>query len=435
MLRGGRAIGRLAGRGVRLASTTQGGRRTQGADRTQSTAFKKKDDDQGKRLKIGTTTAVNMATANPTYYAARPNPKLETLGAQSAIPVHVNKVMAISTEFLECLGEGRCPGQLGTDFGLFGKPALLYRALTQELVDRLARSAAEAGPKRAAVLDGRGGTGKSAELLKLASVGAAQGHLVVYVHSATPWVNSSRPYAPDGGDGGMFVQQELAAELLATVGTMSRAALEAVPLGRSVALGKRQLEASGTLADLVDAGIRAPALAQDAVDALLDVASTQTSVPVLLAVDDVNALWCNSMYRDQEDAVLPARRLRLVHALLPFFEGGRALARGWAVGATSHTDARFMPRDLKLRLDPPPAVPLANAALAADPAVVRPATELPFDVVKVGRLSSTEAWALMEFYHQTSIVASPVTEALVAKNWIIASGNPREMFASVTSFS
>ncbi|KAJ1728310.1 hypothetical protein LPJ61_004102, partial [Coemansia biformis] len=403
-------------------------------DRTQSTAFKKKDDDQGKKARTGKTTAVNMAAANPLYYTDRPDPRLETLSAHSAIPVHVNRVMEIDEGFLACLGAERYPGYLGTDFGLFGRPALLYRGQTQRLVEQLATNA-EAAPQRATVLDGKGGTGKSAELLKLASVAASLGHIVVYAPSTVRWVNSSRPYAPEAGDSGLFVQLELALEQLRTMNGMCRDALAKVPLGRSAAVGKRRLAAESTLADLIDIGLQTPALSHDVLDLLLDVASTQTAVPVLVAVDEVNALWSDSMYRDQGDVVLPARRLRLIRALLPFFEGERSLARGWVLGAISRVDVRFMPKDLKLRLDPPPAVPLANPDLAKDPSIVRQPTDLPFDTIGVERLSAAEAWALMRFYHETSIIASPVTEALVAKKWVVASGNPRELFASVTSFA
>ncbi|KAJ2710325.1 hypothetical protein H4R19_003802 [Coemansia spiralis] len=421
--------------GARLLTTSRvAAERHVGADRTQSTAFKKKYDDSKAKVKTGKTTSVNMSSANPLYYAGRPSPRLEMLGAQTAVPAHVNRVVGVDDGFMACLGPERFPGFLNVDFGLFGRPALLYRSQTQQLVDQLAQHA-EAAPKRASVLDGRCGTGKSAELLKLASVAASQGHIVVYVPSTVRWVNSSQPYGPEPGGSGQFVQLELAVELLRTMGGMCRAALVRVPLGRSAPLGKRTFSAENTLADVVDAGLQTPGLAHGALDLLLDVASTQTSMPVLVAVDEVNALWCETQYRDQDDTVLPAHRLRLISALLPFFEGTKTLARGWVLGATSHTDVRFMPKDLKLRLDPPLATPVANPDLAKDPRNGSPPANLPFDTIRVDRFSPAEAWALMRFYHTTSIIASPVTEALVAKKWMVSSGNPREMFSSLTSFT
>ncbi|KAJ2029566.1 hypothetical protein H4S03_007356 [Coemansia sp. S3946] len=89
-----------------------------------------------------------------------------------------------------------------------------------------------------------------------------------------------------------------------------------------------------------------------------------------------------------------------------------------------------MPKDLKTRLNPPPAIPIANPDLARDPGV----GELSFDVLKVERLSSAEAWGLMQFYQKANIVTTPVTEGLVAKKWVYANGNPRQMFAGVTTY-
>ncbi|KAJ2881565.1 hypothetical protein IWW38_005782, partial [Coemansia aciculifera] len=196
----------------------------------------------------------------------------------------------------------------------------------------------------------------------------------------------------------------------------------------------RSLGAEMTLADLADVGLQTPSLAHDALDQLLAIASTQTEVPVFIALDEVNTLWCNTSYRDQEDKILPANRFRLVRSFLPFFEGQASLAKGWVVGATSYMEVRFMPKDLKTRLNPPPAIPLANPLLAQDPNVGKPSVELPFDVAKVDRLSSAEAWGLMNFYQKTSVVTTPLTDGLVAKKWVYANGNPRQMFAGVTTY-
>ncbi|KAJ2024527.1 hypothetical protein GGI06_000957 [Coemansia sp. S85] len=396
------------------------------ADRTQSMAFTKKDGGT-KRVRSGTTTSVNMSSANPAYYTELPKPKLDFLSKDTATATRLNTFMQIDEGFLQSTGKGRYPGHLAADFKLFGKPALLYRQVTQTLVDQMAQNA-QTAPKRATVLDGLNGAGKSAELLKLAMVAATSGHIVIYGLSTLPWVNSSRPYGP-GFKSDLFVQYELANELLRSVSAVSREALSKVPLGKSVALGKRTLESGKTLADLVDIGLQTPSLSHDALDQLLEIASSQTVVPVFIGLDEVNTLWCKTSYRDQDDNVLPANRFRLAQSFLPFFED-RSLAKGWVIGATSYAEVRFMPRDLKTRLCPPPAIPIANPDLARDPGVA----ELPFDVVKVERLSSPEAWGLMQFYQKANIVTTPVTEGLVAKKWVYANGNPRQMFAGVTTY-
>ncbi|KAJ2875614.1 hypothetical protein FB639_003978 [Coemansia asiatica] len=405
------------------------------ADRTQSTAFIKKEGaSSSKKLRSGTTTSVNMAGANPEYYVSSATIKMLKLDA-STNDSQINKFVEIDASFLDGIGKGRLPGFLDTDFKLFGKPALLYRKLTQRLVSQLAKNAgAEAvAPKRASVVDGKNGAGKSAELMKLAAVAAASDHIVIYAYSTFPWVNSSRPYAP-ANTGDLFVQHEVAMDLLRSVAMLSKDALNKVPLGKSVVVGKKTLAAEKTLLDLVEFGIHTPSLAHDVLENLLAVASTQKQVPVLIALDNVNTLWCTTCYTDQNDVALPASRLRLVNAFLPFFEGKAVVNRGWVVGATSYIEPRFMPRDLKHKLNPPAMVPLANPDVASDPNVKKPSSDVPFEVIKVDRLSAEEAQALMAFYHKTNVISAPVTNALVAKKWVVADGNPREIFKSVTAY-
>ncbi|KAJ2422324.1 hypothetical protein GGF41_003545, partial [Coemansia sp. RSA 2531] len=175
-------------------------------DRTQSMAFTKKEAGN-KRTRSGTSTSVNLSAANPAYYTAPPKPKLDLLSKDTATASHLNTFVQIDDGFLQNTGKGRYPGHLAADFKLFGKPALLYRQVTQTLVDQMALNA-ETAPKRATVLDGQNGAGKSAELLKLAMVAATSGHIVIYALSTLPWVNSSRPYGP-GYKSDLFVQHEL----------------------------------------------------------------------------------------------------------------------------------------------------------------------------------------------------------------------------------
>ncbi|KAJ2394032.1 hypothetical protein GGI23_004848, partial [Coemansia sp. RSA 2559] len=304
---------------------------------------------------------------------------------------------------------------------------------TQYLVDQLAQRA-EKGSKQALVLNGIAGAGKSAELMKLAAVAASSGHLVIYAHTTFPWVDSSRPYIPEP-DGHMFVQYELAVELLRTMEDLSSDALARIPLGKDISFGRKTLKATQTLADLVDFGLQIPSASQDALDQLLAIVSKQTIVPVLIALDDVNTLWTNTFYRDQSDKVLPASRLRLPSSFRPFFDGEMTLARGMAVGAVSYVRNQFMPKDLKNKLQPATGIPVSNPLLKTDLEQSAAARKpLPFETVGLDRMTTSETWALMNFYHKVSVISSPVTDVLVANKWTTANGNPRDMFNSVTTY-
>ncbi|KAJ2518077.1 hypothetical protein GGI11_002966 [Coemansia sp. RSA 2049] len=433
--------GTASGATARSLSTTRAalGQKAPNEARAEARAFTQKE--RGvKSARSGTATVVNLEDANPEYYSSPPNPTgLLSLNAKTATYSNTNRFMQLDEGFLRNLGKNVYPGNLASDFKMFGRPALLYRDATNDLVQQLLTKRAEKGSSKASVIDGKAGTGKSAELLKLAAVGTSSDYLVIYAHSTFPWVDSSRPYAP-GSDGTMYVQHELTMELMKTIHGMSKAALAKVPLGKEISFGKRSLGSTMTLLDLVDFAVKVPSVSQDALGHLLEIASKQTEVPVLIAVDDVNTLWTNTLYRDQNDAILPASRLRLPSSFRPFFDGEKAVERGWVVGATSYKRSLFMPQELNSKLHPAPKVPVANPVLAQDPALAKDTAEaaeanrLSFDVIALDRMSTAETWALMNFYHKVSVISTPVTDALVAKKWVTASGNPREMFNSVTSY-
>ncbi|KAJ2615149.1 hypothetical protein H4S08_001382 [Coemansia sp. RSA 1365] len=385
-------------------------------------------------MKTGLKTVVDMANANERYYQPIPVVGAPTLSKETAKSENVNKILRLDKEFMESIGNDNFPGFLENDFKLFGKPALLYRGLTQRLVSQLYKGGRRASSK-AIVLDGKAGIGKSAELLMLASIAASSGHIVIYAPKTTSWVNSTRPYAPDANNSGMFIQQDVTVELLRRIYSMSKGALEKVPLGKRVTVGRTTLADDQTLADLVVYGYETPGLAHTALDQLLEIASTQTVVPVLIAVDDINTFWTDTLYRSQDDEVLPAHRLRLVDSLGGFFDRKKKLAKGLVIGATSHVDYRFMPKSVKDKLDPPLMVPLTNRELAKDQNLVRPSTKKPYGIVKLKHMDSGEAWGLLCFYRATNLIATKVTREFVAKKWMMASGNPREIFSNITSFA
>ncbi|KAJ2162433.1 hypothetical protein GGF46_000674 [Coemansia sp. RSA 552] len=419
-------------RGTRLLSTSRAaGARKAGAsapDRTSSTAFVKKKKATVKVPRSGTATSVNMSEANPRYYAPAPEVDLVDLDVSTASDGSVGKMVGLSGRLID---QGSFPGSLGADFKLFGRPALLYRKDTQDLVNRLLSHTGRGTAAPTTVLSGKAGSGKSVELFKVASVAASTNAIVLYVPSTIAWVDSSQPYAPL--DNGMYAQLEVVLDLLQKVSQMNRVVLAQVPLGKELAIGKKKLAADSTLADLVDYGLQVPSLGHEVLEALLDIASSQTVVPFVIALDEVNTFWNRSQYRDQNDNVLPARRLRLVNALLPFFDGSKQVASGWVLGAVSYSNMRFMDKKFGERLSPPPKVHMANPMLARDTNVLAPAA-LPFAQHEVDRLTPAEAWALMGFYHQTSIARAPPTRPSVAKTWIMADGNPRDFFSGVTAF-
>jgi len=83
----------------------------------------------------------------------------------------------------------------------------------------------------------------------------------------------------------------------------------------------------------------------------------QKTYPVLLAIDDFQALFCQTSYRDPHFVHIRPYHLSLPRLLLEYASGKRRFKRGLVLGALTASDPKFpIPLQLKeaLSLSPPP---------------------------------------------------------------------------------
>jgi small subunit ribosomal protein S29 len=77
----------------------------------------------------------------------------------------------------------------------------------------------------------------------------------------------------------------------------------------------------------LDIGINDPYSAQEVFEIFLEEIGNNQEYPVLLAVDEVNAFYTDSGYRDVDDNLLEANRLSLPRAILEYFSGKKDFVR------------------------------------------------------------------------------------------------------------
>ncbi|KAG8691658.1 Class II abasic (AP) endonuclease [Ceratobasidium sp. 423] len=238
---------------------------------------------------------------------------------------------------------GALPGHLLTSHHLLRAPQreLGLPQLTPDFLTPRAIGTAVSLPSGQA---GDTGSGKSHLLLQAANYAAANKWIVLYAPRVTSWVDSTTPYAYDPRTK-TFQQPELAAQILGQF----IAANSGILLSPNTQITKDiQNERLGTfsrgtpLSVLLNVGQKDQSLATEVLEVALEVLGGQNKHPILLAIDDFQALFCMSRYRDPQYQLIFAHHLSLPKMILEYAVGKRVLAGGAVVGALSNTDPRFL---------------------------------------------------------------------------------------------
>jgi len=303
------------------------------------------------------------------------------------------------------LPEG-CPA-LSAELAASGTRSLLVRPCFLRARALLLPAAAAAAPRPPLVLDGQSGAGKSVLLAQLVACWRLAGGLALYVPSGHSLTVDSNFYRNEPAEPAAWDTPEHAAALLRSLD-----AAHGAELGRL--RQRRPGCADAPLRSLVEAGTAAAATPAQAVDsflALFDELALVAETPVLVAVDELNALSGWSEYHQvtgpRSNKRLCAAQLRVAAAVRDF---QRPMAgQGMRLGATSAT------------VGVSPKVHLADCPAAARRAVPR--------------LSREEATAVLALHVDAGAAALPgaveggaaaALEAVAGRLHAITVGNGRE---------
>ena len=251
--------------------------------------------------------------------------------------------MAWSPKALAAFKSFGLPQELERELDVQPRPRTLVREKTLTVLKQLDETAKNHKSQRV-LLTGAGGCGKSTLMAQSVSYALDEGWAVVYVPRTIDLINSSTPYAYSAADR-VYVQPEATRTLLAAMLQVNEETfkkLATTEAGQLERAGK--VEAGTTLDKVVRLGLEETASGStrhQVFKLVLKTLGAQTEVPVLVAVDEVQALFRTSLYRDPDYEALEAYELGVPRALLSLVTGKTEGKRVAFLGATSSMQTEF----------------------------------------------------------------------------------------------
>ena len=176
-----------------------------------------------------------------------------------------------------------------------------------------------------------------------------KGWIVLYFPRSVELVNSSTRHVYDLRTQ-TYLQPDKTLEFVSRVLRANAELLEKVKLREPVVADKLNVPAGTSLAALAEALVKGKnsTPAPVVLEYMLKELESQTEVPVLVAVDDLQSLYHPSAYKDPFWKNIQAHHLSLPRILLEYASGKRVLNKGAFLGALNCSDTQFgVPLELR----------------------------------------------------------------------------------------
>ncbi|PPR04706.1 hypothetical protein CVT24_011828 [Panaeolus cyanescens] len=249
------------------------------------------------------------------------------------------------------------------EFRLLHKPFSVVRQVTKDTVELLEKAKDLPSSQTRLVMTGKAGTGKSYLLFQAIEHCAKNEWLVVYIPRAINLVNNTSPYTYDIRTQ-TYLQPAYSFQTLQRMLTANAELLSKIPLVEDIVLdadgskraaeGNRVIKKGTPLSQVIEVIIkereksRNVAAAPIFLEAVMKTLERQKQYPVLLAVDDIQALYIRkSAYKDPHFQAIKPYHLSLPRLLLEYASGIRSFQRGAFLSAVSTSAVQYpMPVEL-----------------------------------------------------------------------------------------
>ncbi|KAI0731064.1 mitochondrial ribosomal death-associated protein 3-domain-containing protein [Earliella scabrosa] len=332
--------------------------------------------------------------------------------------------MAFPAEDSKALKAYGLPTNVLVDYMLLSKPCSVVRKVTVEALDVLDKAASSPSRDTRLVFTGRTGCGKSYLLLQAVQYCIQKEWISLYIPRAITLVNSSTPYAYDARTQ-TYGQPAFAQQLLKRFVDVNEMLIKGLTVQGTYPFEDRTINSAYSFLDLINIGLETQQQAPTVLSVLLTELAQQTKFPVLLAIDDFQALYCQSLYRDPYFKAVESYHLTLPRTLLEFASGKQSFKRGAVLGALSTQNTTFRaPLELVEALGLQPTVP-SNPYVRRAPELVQYAKGLRnFPVPE--QLTVEEAAAIFDVWQTAKAPHIARGDEMFLSKYTEAGGNARE---------
>ncbi|CAL1715369.1 unnamed protein product [Somion occarium] len=317
------------------------------------------------------------------------------------------------------------PKNLNIEYRILSKSCAVVRDITLTALDKLDAASASSSKDNRVVLTGSSGCGKSVVLLQAAEYCAGRGWIVMYVPRVHHTVDSSTAYIYDSRTR-TYLQPRFSWQVLRRFLDVNTTLLQDLKTTKEFPVERKApVQAGSPLTDLINVGLQDGSLAPSVLSSLMTELSRQKTYPVLLALDNFQALYTRTTrYRDPKFEAIKPYHLSVPRLFLEYASGKKTFARGAVVGALSEGRADFVtPLELCEALGlpfPRPAGPYVRRV----PEIVDYSQGLQKLAVPE-KLSIDEAASLFDVWNTDKALHSLPDDDLFMSKYSEASGNAR----------
>ncbi|CAG8601177.1 9344_t:CDS:10 [Paraglomus occultum] len=348
----------------------------------------------------------NVGKSNPKFYKQKPIVQVEEAKPGGLSVDAVGKMYTYPNDIMEKINVFGVPLVMSKEMKIFPKLSWVARDATLDLAKKLDESKNKPSTETRIILVGPLGVGKSSILLQMVGHALAADWIVIYIPSAIDLINGKYAYVQVSSDN--YVQPTLIVKILKQV--------------HSVNNDKFTVQDYKTIADLIDRSKSGPA-AQTALEQMFDIID-KSSMPVLLAIDEINALYVTTEYTSPDHTLLEPGKLLLPRTLLEYISGRKKFRNGAVIGATSlvHKPTLSYALDAALHLTE------VSPWKQVSPEIARYINK-EVKRYNISEYSKDEAKTLLDFYIRNNVVhedADATTSESFTKKYMLSNGNARK---------
>ncbi|KAF8827404.1 hypothetical protein HHX47_DHR4000438 [Lentinula edodes] len=167
-----------------------------------------------------------------------------------------------------------------------------------------------------------------------------EGWIVIYIPRAKATVNSTTTHMYDLRTE-TYLQPNYAEQTLRRI-ELNSANSETLTLQEGLNYDRRSFSSGTTLAQLASAGSKDAVISSVVLETLLNELSRQSKIPVLLAIDDFQAIYNQkTAYRDPHFSAIRPYHFAILHFILEFASGKWSFPKGAVLGPLTAMDPAF----------------------------------------------------------------------------------------------